>query len=120
MRFDKCACSGKTLARLLQPAVMAILAEEPLHGYLLAQRLGEMAMFREHGPDPTGLYRLLKSMEARGLVTSTWDLAERGPAKRRYRLTRSGRACVRKWSETLASYSEALAEVLSIIQAAEK
>lgn len=118
MTFEECACSGKTLARLLQPAVMALLADEPLHGYRLAQRLQEMAMFRGNPPDPTGLYRMLKSMEDRGLVTSTWDLTERGAAKRQYKLTRSGRVCLRKWSKTLADYSQALAEILQVIQAA--
>jgi DNA-binding PadR family transcriptional regulator len=116
MTFDECACSGKTLARLLQPAVMALLAQEPLHGYRLVQRLQQMAMFRDNPPDPTGLYRLLKSMEERGLVTSTWDLAERGPAKRRYKLTRSGRTCLRKWSKTLTDYADALKGILQIIQ----
>ena len=120
MDFDACACSGKTLARLLQPAVMAILAQEPQHGYRIAQHLQGMAMFRGHPPDPTGLYRLLKSMEDRGLVRSTWDLAERGPAKRQYKLTRSGRTCLRKWSKTLADYSESLIEILGIIQATQK
>jgi DNA-binding PadR family transcriptional regulator len=117
MTFDECACSGKTLARLLQPVVMALLAQEPLHGYRLVQRLQQMAMFRESPPDPTGLYRLLKSMEDRGLVTSTWDLAERGPAKRQYKLTRSGRVCLRKWSKTLTNYADALTEILQIVQA---
>ncbi len=117
MTFETCACSGKTLARLLQPAVMALLAHEPLHGYRLVRQLQEMAMFRGHPPDPTGLYRMLKSMEDRGLVISTWDLAERGAAKRQYKLTRSGRACLRKWSKTLVDYSEALTEILQVIQA---
>ena len=117
MKFDACACSGKTLARLLQPAVMAILAQEPQHGYRLAQHLQEMAMFRDQPPDPTGLYRLLKSMEDRGLVTSTWDLAERGPAKRQYKLTRSGRACLHKWSQTLTEYAVALSDILDLIEA---
>ena len=120
MTFDECACSGKTLARLLQPTVMAILAKEPQHGYRLAQHLQGMAVFRENPPDPTGLYRLLKSMEDRGLVTSAWDLAERGPAKRQYKLTRSGRTCLRKWSKTLASYAAALDEIRDIIQSTEK
>ena len=120
MTFDECACSGKTLARLLQPAVMALLAQEPLHGYRLVQRLQQMAMFRGNPPDPTGLYRLLKSMEDRGLVTSTWDLAERGPAKRQYKLTRSGRTCLRKWAKTLAAYAAALDEIRDLVQSTGK
>ena len=120
MTFDECACSGKTLARLLQPTVMAILAKAPQHGYRLAQHLQEMAMFQETPPDPTGLYRLRKSMEDRGLVTSTWDLAERGPAKRQYKLTRSGRTCLRKWAKTLASYAAALDEIRDLVQSTGK
>lgn len=116
MTFEECACSGKTLARLLQPAVMALLAREPVHGYRLVQQLQEMAMFRGHPPDPTGLYRMLKSMEDRGLVTSTWDQAERGVGKRQYTLTRSGRDCLHRWSGTLTDYSNALTEILGLIQ----
>ena len=117
MTFDDCACSGKTLARLLQPAVMALLAKEPLHGYRIARGLEQMAMFRDNPPDLTGLYRLLKSMEQRGLVSSTWDLAESGPAKRQYKLTRSGRACLHKWSQTLADYAVALTDILNLVKA---
>ncbi len=117
MTFEECACSGKTLARLVQPAVMALLAREPVHGYRLVQQLQEMAMFRGHPPDPTGLYRMLKSMEDRGLLTSTWDQADRGVGKRQYKLTRSGRACLRRWSKTLAEYKNALTEIVRIIQA---
>jgi DNA-binding PadR family transcriptional regulator len=120
MGFDNCACSGKTLARLLQPTVMAILADAPQHGYLIAQRLRTLAMFRRTPPDPTGLYRLLRSMEDHGLVKSQWDLTERGPARRRYKLTRSGRACLVKWSETLVEYSAAITETLEVIQAAKQ
>ena len=84
MDFDQCPCSGRTLARLLQPAAMVVLAAEPLHGYRVAERLRSLAMFQGRRPDPTGLYRLLKSMEEDGLVVAAWDLADRGPARRRY------------------------------------
>jgi len=30
MDFGQCACTGKTLGRLVQPAIVALLAEEPL------------------------------------------------------------------------------------------
>ena len=81
------------------------------------QEVEQMAMFRDNPPDLTGLYRLLKSMEQRGLLTSTWDLAEHGPAKRRYKLTRSGRACLHKWSQTLADYAVALTDILNLVKA---
>jgi DNA-binding PadR family transcriptional regulator len=116
MDFDDCPCSGKTLARLLQPAVMMVLAQEPLHGYRLVQRLGELVMFRAQSPDPTGVYRLLKAMEEQGYVTSAWELADSGPAKRRFALTRAGRACLTRWTQTLEVYEAAVADLLAASQ----
>jgi PadR family transcriptional regulator PadR len=118
MDFNQCACSGKSLGRLLQPTIMTVLAGEPLHGYRILQRLGEMEMFRGHPPDATGVYRFLKSMEKDGLVTSTWDLADSGPARRRYELTADGRACLAQWTETLEAYRQAVTEVLAALRAA--
>lgn len=113
MDFDQCPCSGRTLARLLQPAAMVVLAAEPLHGYRVAERLRSLAMFQGHRPDPTGLYRLLKSMEEDGLVVAAWDLADRGPARRRYSLTTQGRACLARWQQTLQAYHAAVGELLA-------
>jgi PadR family transcriptional regulator, regulatory protein PadR len=117
MEFNQCPCSGKSLARMVQPAVMAILAEEPSHGYHIVHRLAELAIFRGQRPDPTGVYRLLKSMEDDGSVVATWDLAEAGPAKRRYELTPRGRACLARWITTLAEYQEAIEGLLQLAKA---
>jgi len=106
--FKNCPCSGNNLARLVHPAVMAVLAAEPQHGYAIARGLGAMSMFRKKPPDPTGIYRVLKSMEEDGFVKSEWELADKGPAKRCYRLTDSGRECLAKWKETLKEYEEAV------------
>jgi DNA-binding PadR family transcriptional regulator len=112
MDFEACPCSGKTLAKLIQPAVMTVLAAGPLHGYRIAERVGAMAMFRGRGPDPTGIYRLLRRMEKEGLVASTWDTSDAGPAKRLYRLSASGRACLGRWVRTLKTYARAVEELL--------
>lgn len=57
MEQSQCPCSGKNLARRVQPAVMALLAGGPVHGYLIVQRLEEMRIFEGQTPDPTGVYR---------------------------------------------------------------
>lgn len=113
--LDKCPCSGRTLARLIQPAVMAVLAREALHGYVIAQRLHAMDLFREQKPDVTGLYRLLKNMEKRGLVTSVWERGPSGPAKRRYRLAPDGHACLERWVTTLRSYQRTVGALLAVV-----
>ena len=115
MDLRQCPCSGKTLARLVQPAVMAALAEHPLHGYLIVQRLAALRMFRDQKPDPTGVYRLLKALEQEGYVESTWELAENGPAKRRFALTKSGRTCLARWAQTLQEYEESVGDLLGVI-----
>lgn len=116
MDLDQCACSGKSLGRLVQPAIMALLAEEPLHGYLLVQRLSEMEMFGGQKPDPTGVYRTLRSMEEDGLVVSSWEFGDSGPAKRRFELTREGRACLARWAQALAEYAIAIDDLLGAIR----
>jgi DNA-binding PadR family transcriptional regulator len=110
--FDACPCSGRTLGKLLQPAVLAVLAREPLHGYRIAEQVAGMAMFHGRRPDPTGVYRALKAMERRGLVASLWDLSKSGPAKRRYRLAPDGRRCLARWVRTLRAYGAAIQELL--------
>jgi poly-beta-hydroxybutyrate-responsive repressor len=112
MDFNQCACSGKSLGRLVQPAIVALLAEEPLHGYLLVQRLTDMSMFGGQKPDPAGVYRNLRAMEKDGLVVSSWDTGDSGPAKRRFELTRDGRACLAKWTQTLEEYAIALNDLV--------
>jgi DNA-binding PadR family transcriptional regulator len=114
--FTQCPCTGKTLAKIVQPAVLAVLAKEPLHGYLIVQRLGSMRMFRRECPDPAGVYRVLRSMEHRGLVASSWDLGRTGPAKRRFTLTAHGRACLKQWAQTIKEYAESVDDLLTTIR----
>jgi DNA-binding PadR family transcriptional regulator len=113
MDFDDCPCSGKTLARLVQPAVMIVLSAGPMHGYRIIQELEALRMFHGQRPDPTGVYRLLKTMETRELVTSEWDLTDAGPARRQYTLTAEGHRCLSRWRETLSEYLRALEELLA-------
>ena len=118
MDFDYCPCSGRSLARLLQPAVMAVLACEPSHGYAIARRLRAMRMFRDQAPDRTGMYRLLRSMETQKLLKAEWDTPARGLARRRYSLTARGRRCLDRWTRTLRDYRAAIGDVLEAAAAA--
>jgi DNA-binding PadR family transcriptional regulator len=120
MEFDHCPCSGRTLARLLQPAVMAVLAREEAHGYGIMQRLRAMSMFRRQAPDPTGVYRLLRTMEEKNLLAAEWDTPRRGLARRRYSLTAQGRRCLRQWVATLKDYQSAIGDVLGAVAETQK
>jgi DNA-binding PadR family transcriptional regulator len=113
--LDQCVCSGKTLARLLRPAILALLSQAPTHGYDLLQRMADLDMFSGGAPDPTGLYRTLRDMEDEGLVRSAWETGDSGPAKRRYELTADGVACLVRWADTLQRYHAQIDGLLALM-----
>lgn len=109
----ECATLGKSLSRLSQPAIMVVLARsaEPLHGYVIVQKLADSPMFGGKKPDATGVYRTLKRMEESGYVTSHWEMPESGVAKRLFSLTEEGRHCLRRWIDALACYELSVEEL---------
>jgi DNA-binding PadR family transcriptional regulator len=113
--LDQCACSGRTLDRLLRPTVLALLAREKNHGYNVVHQLRELEMFTEVPPDTSGVYRALKSMEEEGLISSSWEFGDTGPAKKQYALTKDGKVCLKRWSETLQIYRTQIDGVLAIL-----
>lgn len=115
MDLERCPCSGASLPRPLRPAVLALLAHGKLHGYRIARRLERLRIYAGREPDPTGLYRTLRQMESEGLLRARWELARRGPARRVFELTRTGRACLERWRKTLASYRSAVDELVSLV-----
>ena len=111
--LDTCPCKGDTLDKLLQPAILAVLAEKPLHGYKLAERLAEMPICGGRKPDLSGIYRVLKRMEQKALVVSAWDLSEGGPAKKSFRIALAGEECLVHWIETLQKYRKGINGLLN-------
>ena len=116
--IDNCPCTGATLEKLIQPAILTVLAQEALHGYRIAERIGEMPMFRGQKPDGSGVYRFLKGMEAKGFVVSTWDTSDSGPAKKLYELTAAGEECLSRWVETLDEYRRRIGGLLTMARKA--
>lgn len=114
--FGECACAGKNLDRFIQPAILAVLAQGPVHGYRIVQRLAFLPTFGGHEPDASGVYRFLKVMEDRKLVSSAWDLSESGPAKRMFDLLPKGRACLTRWVDTLDDYQRQIAKLAASIR----
>ena len=117
--FNHCPCVGATLDKLVQPAMLAILVQGPLHGYELAKKIGEIPHFLDEAPDVSGIYRMLKSLEARGMVTSDWGLSQEGRPKRLFTITDDGRQCLKNWNATLQSYHKAVGSLLKTVQKAD-
>ena len=111
--LKECAQLGKSLSRMSQPTILAILArsEEPLHGYVILQQAADSPMFGGKKPDAAGIYRTLKKMEEQGYITSEWETPESGSAKRLFSLTDQGRRSLRRWIDTLACYTATINEL---------
>ena len=85
--------------RFIEPTLLLLLREGPMHGYELLERASELGV--EGRLDVGNVYRLLRSLEEEGIVSSEWDRELPGPAKRTYALTPAGRSLLDKWAEAL-------------------
>ena len=85
--------------RFVEPSLLLLLRERPLHGYELLERLPELGV--EGRVDIGNLYRLLRALEDEGLVSSEWSAGEPGPGRRTYELTDEGRRLLDRWAEAL-------------------
>jgi PadR family transcriptional regulator PadR len=73
---------------MLEPALLLLLHHSPAHGYTLLEQLEEFGL---ENLNPSAVYRLLRDMEAEGLVASTWDEEQsQGPPRRVYHLSALG------------------------------
>lgn len=114
-----CPCDGGTLDRLIQPAILVVLAGGPLHGYRLVQRISKLPGFTGQKPDASGVYRFLKAMERKGFVGSSWDISKNGPAKKSYQITSAGRKCLHRWIRTLENYRRGISGLLGAARKAD-
>jgi PadR family transcriptional regulator, regulatory protein PadR len=110
--FPDCPCSGGTLDKLVQPAILTALTEGPIHGYRLAERIKDMTGRCADKPDVSGIYRCLKKMETTGLVSSSWESTGKGHPKRLFEITTDGRTCLVHWTTTLEIYLETITALL--------
>lgn len=89
------------LEKLTQPAILLLLYHNDAHGYDLIQKLSQVDFIAPE-PDAATVYRSLRRMEQDGLVISSWQHGESGPARRQYRLTEEGLKLLEEWIEKLA------------------
>ena len=99
------------IERFVEPAILLLLRERPLHGYELIERLPALA--GEGRIDVGNLYRLLRALEAESLVRSEWSADLPGPAKRTYELTEQGRRLLDRWADSLREAQEVLQRFLN-------
>jgi PadR family transcriptional regulator PadR len=86
---------GARRGRWIEPFVLLLIAEGPVHGYSVISQLNELGL-NSDGVDVGMVYRTLRELEAEGLVTTRWGLEE-GPPRREYRLTSKGYEVLDDW-----------------------
>ncbi len=87
----------------LVPVLLLMLREWSSYGYELMEK---MSAFGLSAMNPGSFYRTLRQMEKDGMVHSTWDTSEAGPAKRRYAITEAGEAYLKFWAQSLDQYQK--------------
>jgi PadR family transcriptional regulator, regulatory protein PadR len=106
-----CCPSGGQVRGFLRPWLLLLLAKNPAHGYELMDRLEQDE--ETPGADPGSLYRTLRKFEEQGLVCSTWDTTESGPARRVYEITEAGMEYLHAWAVNIRRTRERLDRFLA-------
>ena len=92
--------------------ILAVLARGPAHGYAIAravERDSDNALRLREG----SLYPALRVLEQQALISSAWEIQERGPARKVYALTPAGSAELAKRAEAWTTYAAAVAALLN-------
>jgi len=87
----------------LVPILLLMLRQWSSYGYELMEK---MSAYGLSAMNPGSFYRILRQMEKDGMVNSTWDTSEAGPAKRRYSITEAGEAYLKFWAQSLDQYQK--------------
>jgi DNA-binding PadR family transcriptional regulator len=101
--------------RLVEPALLAFLNCESLHGYGLLEKLESLGL---GSINPSVIYRILREYEEIGLVISDWDSDKtQGPPRRVYTLTEEGKAALDRAKMALGETKSRIEKILVQIDA---
>jgi DNA-binding PadR family transcriptional regulator len=95
----------------LDSLVLAVVSEEPMHGYAIIERLRRRSDGEFDLPEGT-VYPALHRLERLGLLSSRW-VTFRGRRRRVYELTRHGRAALQERRGEWTAFSRAVEAVLA-------
>jgi PadR family transcriptional regulator PadR len=99
----------KGSARVL---ILAMLAEKPMYGYQIAKELKRRSKGYFAFKEGT-LYPALHGLEKDGLLTSQWEVVDKGPSRKYYHLTEDGRKSLTDSAEEWATFSQRLLSILA-------
>ena len=91
--------------------ILKIIALEPMHGWAIAQRIGQMSNdVLQVGQ--SALYPALHKLERQGWIKSEWDTSETNRRVRYYSLTRAGRKTLAEEAANWERLSAAISEIV--------
>jgi PadR family transcriptional regulator, regulatory protein PadR len=102
--------------RFLEPCMLLLVHCDEIHGYELVDSLKPFG-FEQNPVDTSTIYRFLRGLEERGLVSSRWDTSNAGPARRVYQTTEEGNRYLAWWVEDLRETDRVLHHFLTPIGA---
>jgi len=100
------------LDKMIQPTLLLLIYQKPSHGYELIQNFN--ALDPAGTVEPGTIYRNLRRMENDGLVLSTWETSESGPARRQYKITALGIESLREAAAGLEHQRAQIQEFLQL------
>lgn len=107
---SKEACPRR-IEGFLEPCLLLLLHCNEVHGYELIEGLSPFG-FEQNPVDLSSVYRMLRSLEEQGYVTSRWDTEGGGPARRLYQLTEEGDRYLAWWVDDLQETNRVLKHFL--------
>src|SRR4051812_45320926 len=103
--------TAEALKGHLDGLILAVVAEEPAHGYAVIDALKRRSGGVFDLPEGT-VYPALHRLEADGLLASSWESAS-GRRRRVYKLTRRGRAALAERRGDWQLFAQAVEGVLA-------
>ena len=104
--------------RIVEPMLLLLLAQQPSHGYKLAERLSDA--FGVAGLPPQTVYRALQKMEDQGWIVPDWDMeSAQGPPRKVFEITQEGHQALDAWSTEMEELREMLDAFLDAYEAME-
>lgn len=101
---------------VVEYCVLSLLVDEPVYGFDLVRRLGEVGgMVISEGT----IYPLLSRLRREGRVSTTWAESESGPPRRYYSLTPDGRAALAAFASEWRRFRDAVDSLLPDIPTAQ-
>ena len=94
--------------------ILKIIALEPMHGWAVAQRIGQMSRKTLH-VGPGALYPALHKLEHNGWITSEWLVSENGRRAKYYTLTRAGTQVLEREAAHWERLSAAISRIVRAV-----